>query len=39
VSEQIEDLLHQIANTSLIGHNRVEVAHRFIQDGVLKAFG
>ena len=37
VSEQIEDLLNQIADTGLMGHNRVEVAHRFIEDGVLKA--
>jgi hypothetical protein len=37
VSEQIDDLLGQIAETGLIGSNRAEVARRFIQDGVMKA--
>lgn len=37
VSEQINDTLNQIADSGLIGHNRIDVAYRFIQDGVLKA--
>lgn len=37
VSEQIDDALNQIADSGLIGHNRVDVAYRFIQDGVLQA--
>lgn len=37
VSEQINDALNQIADSGLIGHNRIDVAYRFIQDGVLKA--
>lgn len=37
VSEQVEDLLNQIADTGLMGHNRVEVAHRLIDQGVMQA--
>ena len=37
VSEQINDALNQIADSGYIGHNRIDVAYRFIQDGVLKA--
>jgi len=39
LSEQIVDLLDQIAETGLIGQNRAEVAHRFIDDAVLQALG
>jgi hypothetical protein len=37
VSEQINDALNQIADSGLIGHNRIDVAYRFIQNGVLEA--
>lgn len=37
VSEQINDALNQIADSGYIGHNRIDVAYRFIQDGVLAA--
>gem|GEM_PF-3601480 len=37
VSEQINDALNRIADSGLIGHNRIDVAYRFIQDGVLEA--
>lgn len=37
VSEQIADLLAQIAETGLMGHNPAEVAHRFIDEAVVKA--
>lgn len=37
LSEQIADLLDQIAATGLIGQNRAEVAHRFIDEAVMKA--
>jgi len=37
VSEQIADLLDQIAATGLIGQNPAEVAHRFIDEAVMKA--
>jgi hypothetical protein len=37
VSEQINDALNQIADSGYIGHNRIDVAYRFIQDGVLNA--
>jgi len=37
VTVQIEDLLVQIANSGLIGSNRVQVANRFIEEGVMKA--
>ena len=37
VSEQINDALNQIADSGYIGHNRIDVAYRFIQEGVLKA--
>ena len=37
VSEQIDDALNRIANSGYIGHNRIDVAYRFIQDGVLAA--
>jgi hypothetical protein len=37
VSEQINDALNQIADSGYIRHNRIDVAYRFIQDGVLKA--
>ena len=37
VSEQINDALNQIGDSGYIGHNRIDVAYRFIQDGVLKA--
>ena len=37
VSEQINDALNQIAESGYIGNNRIDVAYRFIQDGVLKA--
>jgi hypothetical protein len=37
LSEQIADLLDQIAATGLIGQNPAEVAHRFIDEAVMKA--
>jgi hypothetical protein len=37
VSEQIADLLDQIAATGLMGHNPAEVVHRFIDEAVMKA--
>jgi hypothetical protein len=37
VSEQIANLLDQIAATGLIGQNPAEVAHRFIDEAVMKA--
>ena len=37
VSEQIADLLDQIAETGLIGQNPAEVAHRFVDEAVMKA--
>ena len=37
VSEQINEALNRIADSGYIGHNRVDVAYRFIQDGVLAA--
>lgn len=37
LSEQIADLLDQIAATGLMGQNRAEVAHRFIDEAVVKA--
>jgi hypothetical protein len=37
VSEQINDALNRIADSGFIGHNRIDVAYRFIQDGVLEA--
>lgn len=37
VSEQINDALNRIADSGYIGHNRIDVAYRFIQDGVLEA--
>lgn len=37
LSEQIADLLEQIADTGTMGQNRAEVAHRFIDDAALKA--
>jgi hypothetical protein len=36
LSEQIADLLDQIAETGLIGQNPAEVAHRFIDEAVMK---
>lgn len=37
VSEQIAGLLGQIAATGLMGQNPAEVAHRFIDEAVMKA--
>lgn len=37
LSEQVADLLDQIAATGLMGQNRAEVAHRFIDEAVVKA--
>lgn len=37
VSEQVADLLDQIAATGLMGQNPAEVAHRFVDEAVLKA--
>jgi hypothetical protein len=37
LSEQIADLLDQIAQTGLIGLNPADVAHRFIDEAVMKA--
>lgn len=37
VSEQIADLLDQIAETGLIGQNPAEVAHRFVDEAVMRA--
>jgi hypothetical protein len=37
VSEQIADLLDQIAETGLLGQNPAEIAHRFIDEAVMKA--
>lgn len=37
LSEQVADLLDQIAETGLMGQNPAEVAHRFIDDAVMKA--
>jgi hypothetical protein len=37
LSEQIADLLDQIAETGLVGQNPAEVAHRFIDEAVMKA--
>jgi hypothetical protein len=37
VSEQVADLLDQIAATGLMGQNPAEVAHRFIDEAVMKA--
>ena len=37
LSEQIVDLLDQIAETGMMGQNRAEVARRFIDDAALKA--
>lgn len=37
LSEEIADLLDQIAATGLMGQNRAEVAHRFIDEAVMKA--
>ena len=37
VSEQVADLLDQIAATGLLGQNPAEVAHRFIDEAVVKA--
>jgi hypothetical protein len=37
LSEQIADLLDQIAETGLVGQNPAEVAHRFVDEAVMKA--
>jgi hypothetical protein len=37
VSEQVADLLDQIAATGLMGQNPAEVAHRFIDEAVMKS--
>lgn len=37
LSEQVVDLLDQIAETGLMGQNRADVAHRFIDDAVMKS--
>lgn len=37
LSEQIADLLDRIAETGLMGQNPAEVAHRFIDEAVMKA--
>lgn len=37
LSEQQVDLLDQIAAQGLIGQNRADVAHRFIDDAVMAA--
>ena len=37
LSEQQADLLDQIAEQGLIGQNRADVAHRFIDDAVMAA--
>ncbi|MEO8433840.1 MAG: hypothetical protein ABI596_03020 [Pyrinomonadaceae bacterium] len=37
ISEQVGDLLDQIAATGLMGQNPAEVAHRFIDEAVMKA--
>lgn len=37
VSEQVANLLDQIAATGLMGQNPAEVAHRFIDEAVMKS--
>lgn len=37
LSEQVAELLDQIAATGLMGQNRAEVAHRFIDEAIMKA--
>lgn len=38
LSEQQVDYLDQIAESGLIGQNRADVAQRFVDDAVMKAF-
>lgn len=37
LSEQVADLLDQIADTGTMGQNRADVAHRFIDEAALRA--